>query len=237
MRIGLTYTGTEWKHENYSRWLRAKDGRVEIVRLDIIGGLKDFDGLVLSGGVDVDPSLYGGSTEYAQQPKLGWEKLRDQFELSALELAWNKGLPVLGVCRGLQLMNIARGGNLVQDLGPIGDEMHENTPEDKRHPVILDEDSLLREIVGSGAGIVNSAHHQAVDRLGDGLRANGRAEDGVIEGLEWADAAGKPFLLAVQWHPERMYMDGYTDAYFYEAIRDRFLEEVEKTTNNQYAHH
>jgi putative glutamine amidotransferase len=95
--------------------------------------------------------------------------------------------------------------------------------------VILEEDSLLREIAGHGAGIVNSAHHQAVDRPGEGLRVNSRSEDGVIEGIEWADAAGKPFLLAVQWHPERMYADSYPDAFLYEAIRDRFVEEINST--------
>jgi putative glutamine amidotransferase len=228
MRIGLTYTGTEWKHENYARWLRAAEEGIEIVRLDIIAGLKEFDGLVLSGGVDIDPSLYGGSTDYAQPPKLGWEKLRDQFELSALDQAWKQGVPVLGVCRGLQLINIARGGNLLQDLGISGDEMHQNTPEDKRHPVIIDEDSLLWDIAGHGAGIVNSAHHQAVDKPGEGLRVSCRSEDGVIEGMEWADPAGKPFLLAVQWHPERMYADSYADTFLYEAIRDRFIAEVGK---------
>jgi putative glutamine amidotransferase len=215
MRIGLTYTGTEWKHENYARWLRATEEGIEIVRLDIIAGLKDFDGLVLSGGVDIDPSLYGGSTGY-------------HFELSALDQAWKQGVPVLGVCRGLQLINIARGGNLVQDLGVTGDEMHQNTPEDKRHPVIIDEDSLLRDIAGHGAGIVNSAHHQAVDKPGEGLRVSCRSEDGVIEGIEWTDPAGKPFLLAVQWHPERMYADSYADTFLYEAIRDRFVREIEK---------
>jgi putative glutamine amidotransferase len=247
IKIGLTDTGTEWKHENYVRWIRGEgvlrkaaadlrhaSDEVVVIRLSAaLGNLNeaaDCDGLVLSGGIDIDPSLYGGDREYKRSPAGGWEKERDLFEQSVLRLAWERELPVLGVCRGLQLINITLKGNLVQDLGIGGDAIHEsNAGLDKQHGVRAEADSLLAQVTGSRRGEVNSAHHQAVGELGEGLRVNCYAEDGTIEGIEWAEPAGRPFLLAVQWHPERMQANGFEDAFLYRAIRDRFLEEVQST--------
>jgi putative glutamine amidotransferase len=235
MRIGLTDTGTEWKHKNYVRWLSRDGGDgVEVVRLSAaLGNLyeaADCDGLVLSGGIDLDPSLYGGEREYKRSPAAGWEKDRDLFEQSVLRMAWERELPVLGVCRGLQLINVTLKGSLVQDLGIAGDGVHEaNTGIDKQHKVRLEDGCLLAEIAAHRGGEVNSAHHQAVERLGEGLIVNCYAEDGTIEGIEWKEPAGRPFLLAVQWHPERMYVNGFEDEFLYKAIRDRLIAEVKKT--------
>jgi len=189
--------------------------------------VEDCDALVLSGGVDIHPSFYGGGLDYASRPEV-WRTERDAFEKAALEWAWSAGKPVLGVCRGLQLINVCSGGTLVQDLGVRGGETHQNTPEDKEHGVSIEEGSLLYEISGGG-GWINSAHHQAIDRLGQGLRVNCHAEDGVIEGIEWASPEGRPFMLAVQWHPERMYVRGFGDRGLYKTIRDRFVEEIKKS--------
>lgn len=227
MKIGLTYTGKDEKHENYVRWLKGADRQIAVIRLDKdgIGAFAGCDGLVLSGGVDIEPGLYGGDTEYAHAPKR-WQKERDEFELKALRLALERGVPVLGVCRGLQLVNVAMRGSLVQDLGPR-DAVHEGEGEvDKQHDVIVLPGTVLGDIVGSARGVVNSAHHQAAGRLGEGLRISCRAEDGTIEGVEWAEPAGKTFLLAVQWHPERMYVNGVGDKGFYDAVRGRFIREA-----------
>jgi putative glutamine amidotransferase len=144
-------------------------------------------------------------------------------------MAWERELPVLGVCRGLQLINITLKGDLVQDLGIAGDAVHEaNAGIDKQHMVRIEGDSLLSAVTGHFSGEVNSAHHQAVGRLGEGLKVNCFAEDGTIEGIEWAEPAGRPFLLAVQWHPERMLANGFEDEFLYKAIRDRFVAEVKK---------
>ena len=232
MRIGLTYTGTEWKHENYVRWLSGGDGSIEIVRMAVgvtnDEGLGELDGLVLSGGIDIHPALYGGSMGYPKAPEPDWEKRRDHFEQVVLEQAWARGVPVLGVCRGLQLINVTLKGTLVQDLGEAGDAVHERDGMDKSHQVTIEPDSLLAAVTGRQAGTVNSAHHQAIDGLGGGLRVNCRAVDGTIEGIEWAEPDGKPFMLAVQWHPERMFMGGMSDVELYRAIRERFIQEIGK---------
>ncbi|HTR27846.1 MAG TPA: gamma-glutamyl-gamma-aminobutyrate hydrolase family protein [Puia sp.] len=233
IRIGLTDTGTEWKHQNYVRWI-SENRRVGVVRLSAaLGNLNEAagcHGLVLSGGVDIHPSLYGGAAEYKRSPAAGWEKERDLFEQSVLRLAWDLELPVLGVCRGLQLINITLKGTLVQDLGIAGDAVHEaNAGIDKEHPVRVEAGSLLAEVTGHEHGEVNSAHHQAVGRLGEGLRVNCRAADGTIEGIEWAEPGGRPFLLAVQWHPERMLANNFEDTFLYRSICERFIEEVKKT--------
>jgi putative glutamine amidotransferase len=182
------------------------------------------DGLVLSGGIDIDPSLYGGALEYKRSPSSGWEKDRDLFEQAVLRMAWERELPVLGVCRGMQLINVTLSGSLVQDLGIVGDGMHEaNAGIDKQHGVRIEAGSLLAEVTGHSSGEVNSAHHQAIGFLGQRLRVNCYAEDGAIEGIEWAEPGGRPFLLAVQWHPERMLANGLEDEFLYRAIRDKFI--------------
>jgi putative glutamine amidotransferase len=204
---------------------------VEVIRLSAaLGNLNEAagcHGLVLSGGIDIDPSLYGGASEYKRSPASGWELDRDLFEQAGLRMAWERELPVLGVCRGLQLINVTLKGDLVQDLGIAGDAVHEaNAGIDKQHLVRIEADSLLAAVTGHSSGEVNSAHHQAVGRLGDGLKVNCYAGDGTIEGIEWAEPAGRPFLLAVQWHPERMLANGLDDEFLYRPVRDRFVAAV-----------
>jgi putative glutamine amidotransferase len=232
IRIGLTDTGTEWKHQNYVRWIEGGEA-IDVVRLSAaLGNLNEAvrcDGLLLSGGIDIDPSLYGGAREYKRSPAGGWELQRDLFEQAVLRMSWERELPVLGVCRGLQLINITLKGDLVQDLGIAGDGVHEaNAGIDKQHRVRIGGDSLLSVVTGHFSGEVNSAHHQAVGRLGEGLKVNCYAEDGTIEGIEWAEPAGRPFLLAVQWHPERMLANAFEDEFLYRSVRDRFVGEVKK---------
>jgi len=229
MKIGLTYTGTDEKHDNYVRWLQQQSADIEVVKLSVEGGdIAECDALVLSGGVDIHPSFYDGEPDYVSKPS-GWREDRDNFEIAALRRAWEKGMPVLGVCRGLQLINVVCGGTLVQDLGVQGDETHQNNPADKQHGVTIEKDSLLFAISGKG-GEANSAHHQAIARLGEGLRVSCRSDDGVIEGIEWSHPENRPFMLAVQWHPERMFTNGFQDRELYMNIRNRFIEEIKKTT-------
>ena len=173
-----------------------------------------LDGLVLTGGGDIDPAAYG----MAPHPRTGpVSAQRDQAELELLAAALAAGLPVLGICRGLQLLNIALGGTLHQHLadlrppaerpsaeGPAGDAGHTPQPGTfGSHPVRVAAGSMLAGIMpGDGPLAVPTAHHQAIDRLGAGLTATAWAADGIIEAAELAGGEHHPFVLAVQWHPE-----------------------------------
>jgi putative glutamine amidotransferase len=158
-------------------------------------------GLVLTGGEDVDPALYGE----APIPALGEvQRTRDDMELRALACALRRELPVFGICRGAQVLNVHFGGTLFQDLNSQrpGDVAHQQKAPWGRdaHGARVEPDSLLGSIVGERRLVINSFHHQAVKDLGRNLRVVARAEDGLIEAIEHV---GYPWLLGVQWHPER----------------------------------
>jgi putative glutamine amidotransferase len=163
--------------------------------------LDRLDGVVLSGGVDVDPVLYG----QAPHPKLGRvNRRRDDFELALAREALRRDVPLLAICRGHQVLNVATGGTLVQDIPSTvtGAVEHEGKGPRFRyaHRVDLEGPSLLRAILRRDSVSVNSLHHQAVERPGDGLVVSARCpEDGVVEGLEMP---GRRFVVGVQWHPE-----------------------------------
>ncbi|MFJ6751006.1 gamma-glutamyl-gamma-aminobutyrate hydrolase family protein [Streptomyces sp. NPDC091266] len=151
-----------------------------------------LDGLVIAGGADVAPARYGAEPH----PRTGPPALdRDAWELALIEAALAGGVPLLGICRGLQLLNVARGGTLVQHL-----DGHAGAPGVfERHAIKPVPGTLLGTALPEPVS-VPTYHHQSVDRIGDGLLASAFAEDGTIEGLELPDA--RAFTLAVQWHPE-----------------------------------
>jgi len=158
-----------------------------------------FDGFVLTGGGDVDPRRYGRET----RPEVyGIDPLRDRFESDLVRYAVDHDRPLLGVCRGLQVMNVALGGTLVQDIASMMEHHREHRDlerwADRIHSVRIASRSKLRPVMGP-EGWTNSMHHQAVDDLGDGLRVVARADDGVVEALEHEDCR---FVVGVQWHPE-----------------------------------
>ena len=160
--------------------------------------ISGFDGLVLVGGSDVDPMLYGEVRQPETDPP---DNERDASEFSLLEHALAQDLPVLAICRGLQLVNVFHGGTLIQHLNPP--ERHSRADGDRSlpaHAVTIQPGTLLFGISGRGTWQVNSRHHQAVKTLGKGLRVSAvDSEDGMVEALEQPD---KRFMLAVQWHPE-----------------------------------
>jgi putative glutamine amidotransferase len=140
-------------------------------------------------------------------------------------MAQEKHLPVLGICRGMQLINCMMNGTIQQDLGEELNKMHQaDATIDKRHAIKVERNTLLYELVQNDQSEVNSAHHQAIEKLGKGLRVNCTAPDGTIEGFEWADTSGKPFLLCVQWHPERMFKFHLEDSPLSKGIRDLFIQ-------------
>jgi putative glutamine amidotransferase len=153
-----------------------------------------LDGICLSGGPDLDPVAYGAPSRH---PELGpTEPELDAFELALARAADARGLPILGICRGAQALNVARGGTLHQHL-PAHRQTEPATA--ATHSVHVDEGTRLAGLVGTRPLRVNSFHHQAVDRLGRGLRAVAHAADGTIEAIE---APGPGFVLGVQWHAE-----------------------------------
>ncbi|HSD65447.1 MAG TPA: gamma-glutamyl-gamma-aminobutyrate hydrolase family protein [Vicinamibacteria bacterium] len=168
---------------------------------DVPALLDRLDGVLLSGGVDVDPSLYGQDPH----PKLGRvHRRRDDFELALTREALRRDRPILAICRGHQVLNVATGGTLVQDIPSlVGGAVRHDGPGPRwrrAHQVSVTPSSRLREILGQESASVNSIHHQGVDRLGEGLVVSARCpDDGVVEGLEMPDRA---FVVAVQWHPE-----------------------------------
>jgi gamma-glutamyl-gamma-aminobutyrate hydrolase PuuD len=162
--------------------------------------LHRIDGLVLIGGDDVCGRAYGRDESDDEHRSGGHRPDRDRHEISATLFAWERDLPVLAICRGMQLLNVALGGTLITDLPSFGASREHRIKrgEFHDHPVHFERGSALAEIYGDSAD-VPSHHHQAIDRLADGLVVTGRAGDGIIEGVE---ATNGRFALGVQWHPE-----------------------------------
>jgi putative glutamine amidotransferase len=164
--------------------------------------IDNLDGLVLAGGYDCDPTIYGEEPHPTVEPM---DPRRQSNDLSLARAARERGIPTLGICLGLQVMNIAAGGTLVQDITSQvpTDIEHVSEPEDRaRHDVHIEQGTYLAKILGGTAAMnVNSSHHQAIKDVGEGLRETAHAPDGIVEGLE---DPRHPFYVGVQWHPEDM---------------------------------
>lgn len=235
MKIGLTFTETRW--ENYPAWIKGNDPNIEIVELhwekhgheDVWDLVEDCDGIVLTGGVDIHPRFYESDRHDFPNGDGKFNEERDEFEMHVFETALNFNLPVLAICRGLQLVNVALGGDLIQDLEETGKKNHRRINDvDDEHAISIADNSILKEIVGSNTGTINGAHHQAVGKLSDELMVTATSPDGVIEAIEWKDKTDEPWLVAVQWHPERM-KDKETNATS-KNIREAFLKEAGKAS-------
>jgi putative glutamine amidotransferase len=155
-----------------------------------------LDGLLIPGGGDLDPARYG---ETPQAEVYGVDPERDDNEFSLLEAAEARGIPILGLCRGLQLINVSRGGTLIQHVDESHLHWQTGPSHEGAHQVTIVADSLLAQLVGPEELLVNSYHHQAIGRLGEGLRIVAHA-DGLAEAFETADG----LIVGVQWHPEQM---------------------------------
>jgi putative glutamine amidotransferase len=237
MTIAISKASGNANYENYIRWTQAAAAQsgIEVTCLDMsdassfptleaaMQALERCAGLMLTGGPDVFPARYGKADELA---RCGVDEARDVLEFALYEKARERKMPTLGVCRGAQLLNVAHGGTLVIDIPADTQATAEHArimDVDSTHPFYVETGSILVKITGEVEGTVNSAHHQAVERLGEGLRLSGSSADGIAEGIEWQDTTGKPFLLGVQWHPERMDYDNP----FSLPIAKHFLFEAE----------
>jgi putative glutamine amidotransferase len=165
--------------------------------------LDSVAGLVLTGGEDVDPARYG---EKRHEKVLSVNAARDATEAALIMEAQKRGTPVLAICRGIQILNVALGGTLVQDITSQCETNinhdEENARDSRTHEISVEPDSLIGKAVGAERLTVNSFHHQSVKRVADGMRVTARSPDGIIEGLESTDEDW--WVMAVQWHPEEM---------------------------------
>lgn len=189
MKPKILLYGCPEKFENYRRALESAGARALFSGNGALS--ESCDGLLLAGGGDMDPAYYGQSPAGAYPP----DRDRDAQELELLDSFAAAGKPVLGICRGVQVLNVYFGGTLIQDLP--GHNQIDGT--DRLHTVTAEPGCFLEKLYGV-CSVVNSAHHQAIDRPGDGLRILQRADDGVTEAL-----AHTVFpMFGVQWHPERL---------------------------------
>ena len=180
--------------------------------------IRGLDGLLLSGGSDLDPGYYGEEPS----PELGVTlPERDAFEMALVELALRHGMPVFGICRGMQVLNVALGGTLYQDLpsqweGEVLKHRQDTPKWQPTHEVRVAEGSYLAEITGCELVKVNSYHHQGIKDLADSLVVTGRSSDGVVEAVEAGDLSER-WLLGVQWHAEAMRGAGPQQESLFEA--------------------
>ena len=207
------------KQHDYEEAVRRAGGEVRILNYGTdrpAEVVKEVDGILLPGGDDVTPSLYGDDPH----PKFeAAEPGRDAYELELAKRAGDADVPLFAICRGIQVLNVARGGTLVQDIpSQLPDAIpHEvrDTPFTIAHDVWVSEGTLLHELlrerIDGDACPVNSRHHQAVQKIGEGLVVSATAPDGVIEAVE---DPSKRFCVGVQWHPENFYRTGEFRALF-----------------------
>ncbi len=229
--IGITQSDS--KFHLYAPWMKGEDEKVEIITLSYdtenYEDLKKCDGIVLTGGIDTHPKFYNNNRlKYPLGPEEFNEK-RDEFELKVFEYARQHNIPVLAICRGMQLVNCALGGDLIQDLEEGGKENHrkQNEFDDGIHEVYVDKNSLFYQVSKTEKGKVNSAHHQGLGTLANELMISAVSTDDVAEAVEYKDKMNKPWLLCVQWHPERLKIDD-TIVPFSKNIRESFLQSIKK---------
>ena len=232
MRIAISKGSGHDRYAHYLQWLQTINNEVEMVDLislspnEAVEALSSVNGVLLSGGPDVDPSRYGQPEKHAHCGTI--DEHRDELELAIIQPALELNLPILGICRGFQVLNVALGGTLVAD---IPSEMTSNIEHralddiDSNHNIAVEPGSMIKRITRTLDAEVNSAHHQGIEKLATLLSPSALSADGLIEAFEWGDAAlgGKPFMLGVQWHPERMDIQHPMSG----AIAEHFLQEVQ----------
>jgi putative glutamine amidotransferase len=208
------------------RWMPQAETQILSLSHGNFSLMDKCDAMVLSGGGDVHPKFYGreDAATYAREVSVA----RDLFEFDLIHRAIELHRPVLGICRGLQVFNVAMGGTIIPDIETAGFPGHEKRGEAEHfHDVSIVPGTLLHGIVGITKGSVNTSHHQGVDTPGKGLLVSARSDDGIVEATEWKEPAGRPFVLLVQWHPERM--DAVSSP-FAKNIMERFAAEARTAT-------
>ena len=198
-------------NDSYSSWIernRENTEWINLYSLNIDSALKMIntcDGLLITGGEDVYPDYYGNISDTARCGAI--DHYRDSLEFALIDFALKNKMPIFGVCRGHQILNVALGGTLIIDIPVDYDTSvihRQNDWKNCYHEVDVVLNSNLYNVSSVTSEIVNSNHHQGIDITGQGLMISSYSKDSLPESIEWADSEDKGFLMAVQWHPERM---------------------------------
>ncbi|MFP4469252.1 MAG: gamma-glutamyl-gamma-aminobutyrate hydrolase family protein [Bacteroidales bacterium] len=231
LKIAVSKISGDYNQNHYIRWLRQANPEADYIvmydlpkdSVEII--FRECSGLLLTGGKDVYPGRYGQEADTARCG--AFDLYRDSLEFGLIEMALERKMPVMGICRGQQILNVALGGTLYVDIPSDLNTAVLHRCEDWEncyHRVRLIPGGLLQQISGIREGVVNTNHHQAVDRLAGQLRVLATGEDGVIESVGWHDTLNNGWLLGVQWHPERL--DSFPE--LSGPLAGRFVREAEK---------
>jgi putative glutamine amidotransferase len=195
--------------ESFAEWFKQVDSSIEVIDLSLLPEkesvvvLQRCYGFILSGGLDIDPAYYG-KPEKASLCLIDSE--RDRREWALAMVAIERKIPLLGICRGFQFLNVIYGGTLIADIPTevASHVAHRIENGQAYHVVSIEQGTILCGLVSTDYAVVNSNHHQAIDRLADPFLVSARSRDQLIEAFEWKEKDNQPFLLAVEWHPERM---------------------------------
>ncbi len=230
LKIAVSTISGPYAENNYIRWLRDVNPEAKYIvmydlpRDSVEPVFESCSGLLLTGGEDVYPGRYGREDDTARCGS--FDLYRDSLEFRLIDLAMKKQLPVMGICRGQQILNVAMGGTLYVDIPSDLNTTVRHRCRDWQncyHKVKLIPGGLLDKLSGIGEGVVNTNHHQAVDRLATPFKVLAVGEDGVIESIGWKDTLDKAWLLGVQWHPERL--DTFPE--LTRPLAEKFLSEAE----------
>lgn len=221
----------------YEKWLMNADPYVVIVNMygmsvdSALFVLSTCHGLLLTGGEDVNPAYYGKLNELSKCEEI--DNYRDSLELALINRAILVRMPVFGICRGEQILNVALGGTLLTDIPTdVGNQVAHRCPpgsEDCLHMVKIDTLSELFQLTSVEKGIVNSFHHQAVDMIAPGMKVTALSENGVAEAIEREMPLGKSFIMGVQWHPEALDKNPGLS----KPLADNFVEQVKAYRQNR----
>ena len=222
------------KH-TYSKWLHHYDSSLVLLNMYPLGmdsalkTAKKVDGILITGGEDVYPGYYGKAYDTIRCGTIN--HYRDSLEMALIHFAIQNKIPIIGICRGEQIINVALGGSLIIDIPTdVGTTVKHASKDWKLqwHHVTILPHTLMQKISGVTEGTVSSSHHQAIERLGKGLKISAYADDSIPEAIEWNLPYEKGFLMATQWHPEHMNYDDPLSA----SIALTFLKEVKQYHNH-----
>jgi putative glutamine amidotransferase len=231
LKIALSKATPVESYANYYNWIKSLDSTAVCMDMydmpldSAIEKLRSCSGLILTGGTDINPAWYEDPGDTLKCTTI--DDHRDTLEIMLLDSAIAWGIPVLGICRGHQMLNVALGGSLIKDIPTEYDTTVTHRCQDFStcfHPVTVVEGSLLNDISGVTAGTVNSAHHQGIKVLSPRLKIVAYAPDSLPEAVQLADPSGMPFILGVQWHPERLGNENPLSG----KIGERFLQECRR---------